>query len=192
MGRLLLIRHAESEGNRDRVFTATPEVGLTEAGADQARRAAGRIQRDYAPVRIVSSPFRRARQTAAILAEALALPVSVEADLRERCYGSLAGQPYSSARGGGDYDPANYWNWCPPNGGETLVTVAARAGAVLDALRDTAPDDDVVVVSHGAVMLALWRHVTGNWHMGRVVGNTGIMVVEHRDGAYLGLRQLDG
>jgi probable phosphoglycerate mutase len=191
MGHLLLIRHAESEGNRDRVFTATPEVPITDAGAAQARAAAERVRRDFAPVRIVTSPFRRARQTAAILAEVLALPVSVAEDLRERSYGTLAGQPYTAARGCADYDPVSYWTWCPPEG-ETLITVAARAGAVLDGLRAEAPDDDVVVVSHGAVMMALWRHVTGAWHTGRVVANAGIVVVEHRDGAYLGLSPLVG
>lgn len=191
MGRLLLVRHAESVGNRDRVFTATPEVPITETGAVQARTAAEQVRRGYAPVRIVTSPFRRARQTAAILAEVLALPVSVEENLRERSYGSLAGQPYGAARAF-DYDPAAYWEWCPPGGGETLVAVAARAGAVLDRLRAGGPEDDIVVVSHGAVMMALWRYVTGKWHTGRVVGNTGIVVVEHRDGAYLGARELVG
>lgn len=192
MGRLLLIRHGESEGNRDRLFTATPEVPITAAGAAQARAAAERIGRSYAPVRIVTSPFRRARQTAGILAELLAVPVGVEPDLRERSYGSLAGQPYAAARTCPDYDRETYWLWCPPDGGETLVGVATRAGTVLDRVRASAPDDDVVVVSHGAVMVALWQHVTGSWHTGRVVGNAGVVVIEHRDGVYLAPHELDG
>jgi len=40
MGRLLLIRHGESEGNRDRVFTRSPEVPLTDVGRAQVRHAA--------------------------------------------------------------------------------------------------------------------------------------------------------
>jgi probable phosphoglycerate mutase len=191
VGRLLLIRHGESEGNRARRFTETPEVPLTEMGEAQVRAAAERLRVAYSPVRIVTSPFRRARQTAAILAELLNIPLSVDDDLRERSYGSLAGQPYAAARACPDYDPQSYWLWCPPDGGETLVSVAARAGAVLDRVRAAAPDDDVVVVSHGAVMVALWRHVTGSWHAGRVVANAGVIVVEHRDGRYLEPRGLD-
>jgi len=158
---------------------------LTEEGREQVRAAADWMATRYRPVRIVSSPFARARETAAIIAGRLALPVVIEQDLRERSYGELAGQPYAAARACADYDPATYWLWCPPGGGETLVQVAARAGAALDRVAAAAPADDVVVVSHGAVMMALWRHVTGAWRAGTVAPNAGILVVEHHDGRYL-------
>ena len=185
MGRLVLIRHGESEGNRDRVFTRTPEVPLTEAGRAQVRRAAEWVAGRYRPAGVVSSPFLRARQTAAVLAEWLALPVRVEEDLREQSYGELAGQPYAVLRDASDYDPERYWLWRPP-GGETLAEVAARAGPALDRVAAGAPGDDVVVVSHGGVMMALWRHVTGAWGTGKVVCNAGVVVVEHDAGRYLG------
>ena len=185
MGRLVLIRHGESEGNRERAFTRTPDVPLTAEGQEQVRAAAGWIASLHEPVRIVSSPFARARQTAGIIAERFPVPVVIEHDLRERSYGELAGQPYAAARACADYDPATYWAWCPPGGGETLVQVANRAGAALDRIAAAAPADDVVVVSHGAVMMALWRHVTGDWPRGRVSPNAGIVVVEHRHGRYL-------
>jgi broad specificity phosphatase PhoE len=185
MGRLVLIRHGESEGNRDRLFTYTPEVPLTDAGRAQVRAAAEWVAARYRPVAIVSSPFLRARQTAAILAERLALAVRVEEDLREQSFGELAGQPYAALRDASDYDPARYWLWRPP-GGETLVEVAARAGAALDRVAAGAPGNDVVVVSHGGVMMALWRHVTGEWRMGKVARNAGLVVVEHEAGRWRG------
>jgi probable phosphoglycerate mutase len=185
MGRLILIRHGESEGNRERTFTRTPDVPLTDVGREQVLAAAGWIAARYRPVRIVTSPFTRARETAAILADHLALPVAVEVDLRERSYGELAGRPYAAVRDCTDYDPETYWLWCPPGGGETLVEVAARAGAALDSIAGAAPAHDVVVVSHGAVMMALWRHVTGAWRVGGVARNAGIVVVEHQDGRWL-------
>jgi probable phosphoglycerate mutase len=185
MGRLVLIRHGESEGNRDRTFTRTPAVGLTEAGREQVRATGEWVAARFRPTGIVSSPFARARETAAILAERLVLPVMIEDNLRERSYGALAGRPYAAVRDSPDYDPGCYWLWCPP-GGETLVEVVARAGAVLDRVAARAPVDDVVVVSHGAVMMALWRHVTGAWRMGKVARNAGIVVVEHEGGRWLG------
>jgi broad specificity phosphatase PhoE len=181
VGRLLLVRHAESEGNLAGRFTLHPGVPLTDAGRDQARAAAEWIAATYAPRAIVSSPFARARQTADLLAVPLGLPIRVEADLRERDYGSLAGEPYTTPRPG--YDPVAYWRWQPP-GGETLVEVATRAGAALDRIAAAGPVDDVLVVSHGAVMLALWRHVTGTWAEPRVVPNAGLIVVEHQSGVY--------
>ncbi len=191
MGRLILIRHGESEGNRDRIFTPTPEVSITEAGRAQVRSAAAWIASRYAPVRIVSSPFRRAIQTAEIIAERVAVPVAVEEDLRERSYGELAGLPYTAARTSPGYDPVAYWTWCPPGGGETLVDVAVRAGRVLDRVAAATPDGDVVVVSHGAVMMALWRHVTGEWRQGRVSRNAGLVIVEHQRGTWAGCRAVE-
>jgi probable phosphoglycerate mutase len=190
MGRLLLIRHAESEGNRDQVFTATPEVGLTRRGRDQARAAAEWIRSRHEARVVVSSPYARARETSGILAEVLAVPVLVEADLRERDYGLLAGQAYATPRPG--YDRARYWSW-RPEGGETLEEVLARVGAVLDRVAAATAGHDVVVVSHGAVMMAAQRHVTGAWPpAGRVVRNAGIVLVEHRDGRYHACREVPG
>jgi broad specificity phosphatase PhoE len=185
MGRLVLIRHGESEGNRDRTFTLTPEVPLTDRGREQVRTAAEWVAARYHPVRIVSSPFARARETAAILAEHIRVPILIDEELREQSYGSLAGKPYEAVAARDDYEQAAYWQWRPPEG-ETLVEVAARAGAALDRAAAAAPEDDVVVVSHGGVMMALWRHVTGSWRSGRVARNAGIVLVEHHQGRYTG------
>jgi broad specificity phosphatase PhoE len=182
MGRLLLIRHGESEGNRDRVFTYTPEVPLTTAGRTQARTTAEYVRERYAPTLLVSSPFARARQTAEIIAEVLTLPIAIDEELRERSYGDYAGLPYETARP--EFDPKAYWHWRPP-GGETLEEVARRVGAALDRIAGLANHEDAVVVSHGGVMMALWRHVMGEWAMpGRVVRNAGILLVEHDGGSY--------
>lgn len=190
MGRLLLIRHAESEGNRDQVFTATPHVPLTERGRDQARAAGRWLGGRYVPAHVVSSPFQRARETAAIIAETLRVPILIEDDLREREYGQLAGRPYTSPRPG--YDRERYWTW-RPEAGETLEEVLVRVGGVLDRLMATWPREDLVVVSHGAVMMACHRHVTGAWPpAGRVVRNAGIVVVEHHEGRYRDALEVPG
>lgn len=184
MGRMLLVRHAESEGNRAACFTPHPEIPITREGRDQALAAAARL-RGFAPAAVVSSPYLRARQTAGIFAEALTLgDVAVEHDLRERSYGEFAGLPYATPRPG--FDPSIYWEWRPP-GGETLVEVARRAGAALDRIAAAAEGRDVVVVSHGAVMLSLVRHVTGTWGPSRVVPNVGLLVAHHDGAAWRGL-----
>src|SRR5262245_49284595 len=120
MGRLLLIRHGESEGNRDRVFTRTPDVPLTPIGRQQARETAEFLRKRYAPTLLVSSPFTRAQQTAEIIGEVLGLSPSIDDDLQERSYGEYAGLPYDTARP--QFDPNAYWSWRPP-GGETLEEV---------------------------------------------------------------------
>jgi broad specificity phosphatase PhoE len=187
VGRLLLIRHGESEGNRDRRFTRHPGISLTDAGRAQVEAAATWIAARYTPRAIVSSPYARARETADILSARLNLAVTVEPDLRERSYGAFAGQLYETPPPG--YDPAAYCTWQPP-GGESLEEVLTRAGAALDRVARARGVDDIVLVSHGAVMLALWRHVTGTWGESRVVPNAGVVEVEHRDGVYRAARRV--
>src|SRR5262245_2606559 len=148
------------------------------------------MRTNHAPRRVVSSPFQRAHETALILAEVLDLPILIEDDLRERDYGLLAGQAYATPRPG--YDREQYWTWRPERG-ETLEEVLVRVGAVLDRIAASAPEDDIVVVSHGAVMMAAQRHVTGTWPpAGRVVRNAGIVVVDHGDRGYRGAREIPG
>src|SRR5204863_507773 len=96
----------------------------------------------------------------------------------------------AALREASDYDPERYWLWRPP-GGETLVEVAARAGLALDRVAAGARGNDVVVVSHGGVMMALWWHVTGEWRMGRVARNAGLVVVEHEAGGYRGATAIE-
>ena len=53
--RLWLIRHGESEGNRERVFTPNAEVPLTETGIAQARAGKLRAQAVMNPVKLAGA-----------------------------------------------------------------------------------------------------------------------------------------
>lgn len=84
---MILVRHAQSEWNvhygRTRVDPGLPDAALTPEGERQARELAAELaERDL--VRLIVSPYRRALQTAAIMAEALELPIEVEPLVRER------------------------------------------------------------------------------------------------------------
>ena len=82
------------------------------------------------------------------------------------------------------YDPRRPWLWEPP-GGESFEHVKARVGPILDRLAITHPTRDVVVVSHGGVMMALWAHVTGVWDNAHVPPNCGIILIEHHSKGYM-------
>ena len=70
MGKLILVRHGESEGNVTRVFTTTPmTLALTALGRIQARQAAQRIRAVANPRIVIASPYVRARDTGMIIAE---------------------------------------------------------------------------------------------------------------------------
>src|ERR1700737_400105 len=98
MGKLIMIRHGESEGNRDRRFTTTPDAPLTDLGREQAAQVARLIARRYHPRLVITSPYARARETGEIIAAALHLPLEVEQGIYERHFGYLRGQPYDPGR----------------------------------------------------------------------------------------------
>ena len=184
-GRLILVRHGESEGNRDRRFSISSEVELTEIGRQQAHEVAQRIKARFTPELIISSPFRRARQTSAIIGAELDLPIEVVEDIHERDLGTLRGESYDRlrelVRQAPDFDPKQGWLW-RPEGGESYEDVRLRVTAAFDRLLARFPEHEVVVVSHGGVMLSMWAHITGKWKGAHLPPNCGIVLVEH-DGA---------
>jgi broad specificity phosphatase PhoE len=97
---MILVRHAESEWNRHfsrtRIDPGIPDPPLTRTGRRQAAQLAEQLA-EAEVRRLVASPYRRALETATIVAEALSLPIIVEPLVRERCVfscdeGTPAGQ----------------------------------------------------------------------------------------------------
>lgn len=191
-GRLILVRHGESEGNQAQRFSPNPDIALTERGIEQARESGRLIAGHFRPSRVVASSYHRARHTAQLIAETVGYggEILVEPDLRERNIGELAGQPYRSMIEHPEYDRARFWDWRPA-GGESLDDVRGRAAPVLVRLVERFPGEDVVVVSHGGVMLALCAHVEGGWTRPRVARNCEILVVTHAPGEPWRLAELD-
>jgi len=182
-GRLILVRHGESEGNRDRTFTQHVDVPLTSRGREQARTAGEKIAQLFEPSRIFASPYARARHTAEIIGGVVRLPVEIERDLREQSFGVFAGQPYESLLSDAAYHEGPRWSWRPEEG-ESLVDVYERAVPAFERIARAWVGHDVVVVSHGGVMLALCAFVGGGWESQTVAPNAGIIVVEHSGDTY--------
>lgn len=187
MGRLILVRHGESEANRDRRFTHSDDNPLTELGREQALETARRIANRFGPERVISSTFTRARQTAEIIAGELELPHEVVDDLHERNFGCLKGKPYEAFTelllGDPSFDPQREWLW-KPAGGESHEDVRRRVVAAIGGVRARYSEEDVVVVSHGAVMRCIWAHVKGGWADAYLPPNGGIVVLEHAGERY--------
>jgi broad specificity phosphatase PhoE len=183
MGKLILVRHGQSEGNAMRQFTHSPEAEMTALGRRQAQEAAFKIKLLFQPKLVVASPYRRAHETGRIIAAELGLPVELEPGFREQSLGELAGKSYDMVREDPTFDPARSWLWRPP-GGESHVDVLQRTGPLLDSYAQRFALEELVIVSHGGVMRTMWAHATGSWDTARVPPNCGIVVIEHESGRY--------
>ncbi|HWW20417.1 MAG TPA: histidine phosphatase family protein [Steroidobacteraceae bacterium] len=184
MSKLILVRHGESHGNRDRIFAINPaELPLTELGYRQASEVADQIELMFKAEVVVASPFLRARETARVIAGRLRLPLEIETDLYERDVGALKGQSYDELERSPGYSTSTPWAW-RPEAGESYEDVRARVGPILDRLARAHPTRDVVIVSHGGVMQVLQAYVTGDWRNLHAPPNCGMVIIEHSPEGY--------
>ncbi len=89
-----LIRHAQSEGNRDRRIQGHFDTPLTELGLEQAQITAKYFQERAEELNIsaiFSSDLMRAKQTAEPIAQALKLTVETNPEWREAYFGRWEG-----------------------------------------------------------------------------------------------------
>jgi len=184
MGRLILVRHGESHGNRERYFAADPPLlSLTGLGYVQARQAAERIADSFRAAQVITSPYVRACETARVIAERLQVPLEIEPELHEREVGVHRGQSYDSVSAAVGFDAVRPWVW-KPEGGESFDEVRARVGPVLNRLAQAHATRDLVIVSHGGVMMCLWAHVVGRWEGAHKPPNCGLVLIEHGPQGY--------
>jgi broad specificity phosphatase PhoE len=141
------------------------DVPLSELGEEQARALGTWLDGlERPPSVIVSSPYRRAAHTAALATKASRhrIPVELDERLREREFGILdrLTKPGIEARYPEQAAARAFLGkmYHRPPGGESWADVAARVRAVLGDLSLDHPDEDVVVVSHQAVIM-LFRYV---------------------------------
>jgi probable phosphoglycerate mutase len=161
---LTLVRHGETDWNRDRRIQGTTDIPLNDTGRQQARDAAAALRDtlDARPMLMVSSDLARARETAQIMAVELGLPEPRQySDLRERAYGVAEGM-LSDEFG----DRWGDWHTAEVPGAEARPHLRARALRAIrrvgaDARRTTAPiAASLIVVTHGALIREVIRHAT--------------------------------
>src|SRR5580693_3655695 len=89
---LLLVRHGETDDNRNQIFQGQLGCGLNALGRDQAARLGVRLAAGVVrPVALCTSDLDRARETAEILGAALGLAPTLDPDLREVYLGAWQG-----------------------------------------------------------------------------------------------------
>jgi len=184
--RVLLLRHAETDWNRERRFQGWRDVSLSPAGREQAGSVA-RLLADTPLVAVWSSPLARARETAALIAEPHALPVREEEAFKEMGFGTWEGLTRDEVEARFP-DAIAVWAERPHEarwpGGESLADVRARVLRGLAALRATHQGQTVCLVSHGItsrvlILEALGLGLDRLWSI--QVSSTGISELEFRD-----------
>jgi probable phosphoglycerate mutase len=161
MTRVWLIRHGAHDWLGRNLVGRTPGVTLNADGHAQAQRLADALLA-ISLCAIYSSPLERALETAAPIAEAQQLPVTVDAALHEIDFGEWTNAEFSTLSRDFQWQR---WNReraiSSAPGGESMRGVQQRIVLALENLLSRHEGGDIAVVSHGDVLKAALL-----WHLG--------------------------
>jgi alpha-ribazole phosphatase len=157
-----LIRHGETQANLDGRWQGMTDGPLTEEGVRQARRLAA-VHNGFDHV--YSSGLRRARDTAAILAEAAGVEMTVRPDLHELDFGKWEDRTPEEVRAAepDEFDAIYVHHLDRPRGhtGETAAAMGRRMAAAVAEIAARHPGGRVAAVSHGGAIRALAADLVG-------------------------------
>jgi broad specificity phosphatase PhoE len=171
---MILVRHAESEWNRlfsrTRIDPGIADPPLTATGRGQAARLADRLA-EADVKRLVTSPYRRALETATIVANALGLAITVEPLIRERCVFSCdeGTSPGQLAALWPDLDFAHLEELWWGLSAESEVSLDRRCAAFRAKTDFLADRSEVAVITHWGVIRALTGRELSNAEYIRLV-----------------------
>ncbi len=149
---LALVRHGETEWNRQGRVQGLTDVPLNDLGRQQAAAAGRRLAEERWDA-VWSSTLSRAAETARIIAGELGIPdVHLDPTLVERNYDRAEGMTKTDIDTlfGGHLEAK-----------ETREQTVARVLPALESAAEAYPGGRVLVVSHGGVIGSLVREATG-------------------------------
>lgn len=161
MGKLILIRHGETEKNICNGLHALndPEK-LNETGRKQMEMTAIRLKR-LSPSKIYSSKEKRALESARILSDFLHIPVKEIDGIQERNWGVFTGKPWEEVKRILDPMTLNERYHYVPQGGESWETFEHRLIEAMTKIVNDNTEETVVVVTHGGAIRALMPFLLG-------------------------------
>jgi probable phosphoglycerate mutase len=159
MTELILLRHGETDWNRELRFQGHVDVALNAIGLEQARRLAARLAGETAHA-LYASDLLRAQQTAQPVALQLGLTSVTDPALREQCFGQVDGMKVDDIKA---RHPQAWEGWlrfhedfCMPEG-ESTRQFHARVMDAVQRLVAAHRDATLVVVTHGGVLDMIYR-----------------------------------
>jgi broad specificity phosphatase PhoE len=171
---LILVRHGETDWNRQRRFQATTDVPLNQTGRDQACRIRdGFRQRGLGFATALSSPLARALETATTVLEGTETALSIAPCLSELSLGDYEGQLEADLRErlGEQFETWRAQHFTVPAPcGETVYDGVKRVTAALDALREHTIDQHALVVAHQGILMSVKMAVSGRQDLASVAG----------------------
>ena len=160
---LVLVRHGQSQWNKENLFTGWKDPDLTEKGIEEASNAGKKIKQTNINFDLhFTSKLKRAQRTGNLIMQELGedIPTSENKALNERDYGDLSGLNKDDARKKWGDEQVHIWRRSydtPPPGGESLKNTAERVlpyfeNIIYPELRN---QKNILISAHGNSLRAL-------------------------------------
>lgn len=186
--RLIFVRHAEAEGNINRVFHGWTDSDITEKGHIQAKLVAERLKNFKIDV-LYSSSLKRTLKTAEYISKAIGLPVIRTDKLKEINGGDWENVPWSVLP---EKWPDAYDSWenkpyihQMPNG-ESMKEFQERLVNEIETIINNNKGKKICIVTHGTAIrvLTCYFHHCNLENINDIVWveNTSITIVDYKDG----------
>ncbi|HLZ64199.1 MAG TPA: histidine phosphatase family protein [Ktedonosporobacter sp.] len=163
MTHLYLIRHGQMDGIKPGINgSVVPNSGLSPMGIAQAEAlrdrlaVSGEIRADV----LISSPLRRAKETADMIAPALGLPVLVDDEMQEFNLGSTEGLTLGEITerfGFFEPDKEPFRRVCPD--GDSVAEFRVRAWRGIDRILREYDGKTIVIVCHGGIIEVVFMYI---------------------------------
>ncbi len=145
------MRHGQTDHNKQGILQGHLDTSLNDRGRAQVLEALQTLKTHEFDL-VITSPLKRARESAGIVAREIEAPLQVNPRLRERTFGELDGRPFKEIMA---LYP-DFWEIIRTDTGrvtpgcETLEEVESRLKEFLREVRDLGLRKKILVVSHGA------------------------------------------
>ncbi len=187
---IILVRHGETEFNKEGVFRGRLDVELNERGREQAE-AVAKALRSPPIVAVYTSPLARARSTADAIAREHGVKPTVDEAFNNIDLGEWQGVKKTQVR---DREPKAWalWTTEPEHlripGGETLAEIRERAYTRLLDLAIRHDGERIAVVTHRSVSRVLAGAVLGmseGYFWKFYMDNAGYSLLQHNGSGFM-------
>jgi len=174
--RILLIRHGETDWNKQGRYQGREDIPLNETGLQQSL-ICGQALKGEAYAAVIASPLVRAKKTAEIIAETVGVnKVLIEEDLIERDFDKISGLTPQERKAFLDSGQVYYK--------EPWDVILDRMMRCIKKCTEKFYDEDIILVSHGASIRAVLDEFTDGKITSEKIKlkNTCISILEYKNG----------
>lgn len=156
-----MVRHGESEANRNNIFAGSFDADLQHRGEKQAEKTAEFIAENYKVDKIYASDLKRAFKTGKAVADRTGVEIIPDRRLREISAGEWEGMKFDDIR---EKYPEAYTVWRTDlgnarcTGGESTKELGERILAALTEIAEQNDGKTVVIATHATPVRAMQTH----------------------------------